>query len=112
MPELHPFVHSPSCMAVERDQAVDTAAASGLEKVYREQAPRLWRALLAYSGDQEVAADALAEAFAQAVARGAALRTPKRWVWTVAFRLAAGELKERRRRAPAPSESAPTHPMP
>jgi len=69
-----------------------------LEETYREHAPKLWRALIAYAGDREVADDALSEAFAQAAARGAALRTPERWIWTAAFRIAAGELKERRRR--------------
>lgn len=43
-----------------------TDAAEGLERVYREEAPRLWRALVAYSGDPDVASDAVAEAFAQA----------------------------------------------
>ena len=79
----------------------------GLEHVYREHAPRLWRALVAYTGDREVADDALAEAFAQAVARGDALHAPERWVWVAAFRIAAGELKERERRAVAHESSAP-----
>ncbi len=68
------------------------------EPVYREQAPKLWRALVASFGNPEVASDALHEAFAQAPARGDALRTPERWVWTAAFRIAAGEVSERSRR--------------
>jgi DNA-directed RNA polymerase specialized sigma24 family protein len=71
-----------------------------LEALYREQAPRLWRALLAYAGDGEVASDALAETFAQAIARGDAIEQPEVWVWRVAFRIAAGELKDRRRHLP------------
>jgi RNA polymerase sigma-70 factor (ECF subfamily) len=71
-----------------------------LEALYREQAPHLWRALLAYAGDGEVASDALAETFAQAIARGDAIERPEVWVWRVAFRIAAGELKDRRRRLP------------
>jgi DNA-directed RNA polymerase specialized sigma24 family protein len=39
----------------------------------------------------------MAEAFAQALGRGAAVETPDRWIWCAAFRIAAGELKERRR---------------
>lgn len=39
-----------------------------------------------------------AEAFAQALGRGEELREPLRWVWRVAFRVAAGELKDRGRR--------------
>lgn len=68
-----------------------------LERVYREQGDRLWRALLLWCGDREVASDAVAEAFAQALHRGEAIRTPDRWIWRAAFRIAAGELKRRRR---------------
>lgn len=68
---------------------------NGLGKVYREQAPKLWRALTAYAGS-DIADDALSEAFIQAAARGTALRAPERWVWAAAFRIAAGELKLRR----------------
>jgi RNA polymerase sigma-70 factor (ECF subfamily) len=75
-----------------------------LEALYREQAPRLWRALLAYAGDGEVASDAVAETFAQAIARGEAIERPEVWVWRVAFRIAAGELKDRRRRLPVSVE--------
>jgi RNA polymerase sigma-70 factor (ECF subfamily) len=70
-----------------------------LERLYRERGDRLWRAVLAFAGDREVADDAVAEAFAQALRRGPAIRSPERWVWRTAFRIAAGELKERRRRA-------------
>jgi RNA polymerase sigma-70 factor, ECF subfamily len=72
--------------------------ASDLEDVYRTQGPIIWRALLAFTADTAVADDALAEAFAQALARGDELRDPLRWIWRVAFRIAAGELKDRRRR--------------
>jgi RNA polymerase sigma-70 factor, ECF subfamily len=72
--------------------------ASGLEELYRREGPAIWRALLAYAGDRDVADDALDEAFAQALARGTAIREPLRWIWRVAFRVAAGELKDRRSR--------------
>jgi RNA polymerase sigma-70 factor (ECF subfamily) len=68
-----------------------------IEAVYREQAPRLWRSLLAYTGDAAIADDAMAEAFAQALRRGKAVREPERWVWRAAYRIAAGSLKERAR---------------
>ena len=55
----------------------------------------MWRALYAYSGKPEVADDALAEAFAQAIRRGEELRNPERWIWRVAFKIAAAELKSR-----------------
>jgi RNA polymerase sigma-70 factor (ECF subfamily) len=66
-----------------------------LERVYRKDGDRLWRAVLLASGSREVADDAVAEAFAQALRRGRALRDPAAWVWRAAFRIAAGELKDR-----------------
>jgi RNA polymerase sigma-70 factor (ECF subfamily) len=72
-------------------------AERGLEQLYLEDGSRLWRALVAFSGDREVASDAVAEAFAQALGRENVLRDPQRWVWRAAFRIAAGELKDRRR---------------
>lgn len=75
---------------------------SALERLYREHGDRLWRALLAWSGDRDVASDAVAEAFAQALRRGEALRDPLRWVWRAAFRIAAGDLRDRRRAQAAP----------
>lgn len=79
------------------DAAVRVKGSEGLERVYRDEAPRLWRSLVAYSGDREIASDAVAEAFAQALRGADAIREPDRWVWKVAFRIASGELKERRR---------------
>ncbi len=69
----------------------------GVELLYREHGERLWRAVMAFTGDREVASDAVAEAFAQALRRGDAIRDPLRWIWRAAFRIAAGELKERGR---------------
>ena len=79
---------------------------AGLEEVYREEGDGLWRAVLAFAGDPEVASDAVAEAFAQALRRGEAIRDPKRWVWRAAFRIAAGDLAARRRTVDAPAERA------
>jgi RNA polymerase sigma-70 factor (ECF subfamily) len=73
--------------------------ATGLERVYRSEGPAIWRALLAFTGDAATAEDALSEAFAQALARGDALRDPGRWIWRVAFRVAAGEMRDRRQRS-------------
>jgi RNA polymerase sigma-70 factor, ECF subfamily len=66
-----------------------------VEAVYRTDGARLWRALYVFAGDKEVASDAVAEAFAQALRRGGAIRDVQRWVWRAAFRLAAGDLKRR-----------------
>jgi RNA polymerase sigma factor (sigma-70 family) len=82
---------------VEGDRLEPESVERRLERVYREQGARIWRAVLLSSGSREVADDAVAEAFAQALRRGRALRDPAAWVWRVAFRLAAGELKERGR---------------
>jgi RNA polymerase sigma-70 factor (ECF subfamily) len=66
-----------------------------LEEVYRADAKHLWWALIAFTGDRELASDAVAEAFAQALKRGESIRAPSPWVRRAAFRLAAGELKRR-----------------
>ena len=73
---------------------------TNLESVYREQGPRLWRALLGFTADPDVASDALAEAFAQALALADTIRSPADWIWTVAFRIAGGELQRRQRDRP------------
>ena len=44
-----------------------------VEAVYRSVHPRLWRSLLSYTGDAELASDAEAEAFAQVLRRGDAV---------------------------------------
>src|SRR5437870_8933778 len=71
-----------------------------VERIYREDGGRLWRAVLVFAGDPEVASDAVAEAFAQVLRRGRAVRSPGAWVWRAAFRIAAGELKLRGRELP------------
>jgi RNA polymerase sigma-70 factor (ECF subfamily) len=81
---------------MSNEMMAETAAVTAIEKLYRDQGRRLWWALLAYAGDPDVASDAAAEAFAQALRRGAELRDPRAWVWQVAFRIAAGELQHRR----------------
>ena len=75
---------------------VDTSPQGELERLYRDQRDRMWRAVLAFTGDPDVASDAVAEAFAQALRRGAAIHSPERWLWRSVFRIAAGELKQRR----------------
>jgi RNA polymerase sigma-70 factor (ECF subfamily) len=67
--------------------------AEAVEDVYRQDGARLWRAVFAFSGNEDVASDAVAEAFAQALRRGTAVRDVRAWVWRSAFRLAAGDLK-------------------
>ena len=81
-----------------RDPVARVESDEELDRLYREHGERLWRAVFAFAGDREVASDAVAEAFAQCLGRGAAVHDPGRWIWRAAFRIAAGELKERRRR--------------
>ena len=71
--------------------------AGAIERSYRANASRLWRSLLLFSGSVDVADEALAEAFAQAVARGDAIRDVDAWIWKAAFKIAGGELQQRRR---------------
>jgi RNA polymerase sigma factor (sigma-70 family) len=71
-----------------------------VERSYRAQSESLWRALLLFSGDADVASDAVAEAFAQALRRGSEVRDVDRWVWRVAFHIARGDLQRRSRDEP------------
>ena len=80
------------------DAAMRVKDAGEVERVYRERGEALWRSLVAYAGDREIANDAVGEAFAQAVRREPELRDAERWIWTAAFRIAAGTLQEERRR--------------
>lgn len=77
-------------MRVRQDAEIE------IERLYREEGARLWRALVAYSGDREIAADAVAEAFARALAQVGEIRSPRPWLWRTAFRIAAKELRTRR----------------
>jgi RNA polymerase sigma-70 factor (ECF subfamily) len=92
--------------AVEAD--VDREAASearsgavgrDIERLYRDQGLRLWRALVLTTASPDVADDAVAEAFAQALSRGTLIREPLAWIWRVALRTADREMRERRGQA-------------
>jgi RNA polymerase sigma-70 factor (ECF subfamily) len=72
------------------------AMTSRVEAAYRRTHERLWRSLLAFGRDPELASDAEAEAFAQALRRWDAIDDVERWVWRAAFRIAAGMLADRR----------------
>jgi RNA polymerase sigma factor (sigma-70 family) len=78
-----------------QDAGVSHATATDWEQVYREESPKLWRALVLHTGSSEVASDAVAEAFAQGIARGDAIRKPGAWVWKAAFVIARGDLAQR-----------------
>jgi hypothetical protein len=64
----------------------------------------LWRAIVAYAGGRaDVADEAVAEAFARAIERDGQVRDPKVYLYRVAFRVAASELRQR---TEAPIEEA------
>jgi RNA polymerase sigma-70 factor, ECF subfamily len=80
---------------------VKTDVRTAWEDLYRREGSRLWRALVLFTGDSEVASDAMAEAFAQGIARGTSIRRPGAWVWRAAFMIARGELSRLDARAPS-----------
>jgi RNA polymerase sigma-70 factor (ECF subfamily) len=81
-------------------------AQSDIEVLYRADADRLWRAIYAFAGDVEIANDAVAEAYAQVLHRGEAVRDPAAWVWRAAFRISRGALKARRHAIDPPPDPA------
>jgi RNA polymerase sigma factor (sigma-70 family) len=83
-----------------------------VEQVYRDQGDRLYYALLAYSRDSDVARESVAEAFARANASAGSIRELVPWVWRVAFRLAAEEMKRRGRFAPLGDAEQPPYEPP
>lgn len=90
--------------AARRTTATSTGASVRVHDAWVAHHERLWRSVLAWSGDRDIASDAVAEAFAQAARRGAAIDDVGRWVWRAAFRIAGGLLADRRRHngGPAP----------
>jgi DNA-directed RNA polymerase specialized sigma24 family protein len=83
-----------------------------IERAYREQSQRMWRALFGYTGDPEIASDALAESFARALRFQGEIRDLSAWTWRVAFRVAAAELRRRRDSMPATEATGYTMPEP
>ncbi|MBT8207719.1 MAG: sigma-70 family RNA polymerase sigma factor [Acidimicrobiia bacterium] len=74
---------------------MNTMVLGKAEASYRRIHDRLWRSLLAYSGDPEVASDAESEAFSQCLRRADEIDNVDAWVWKASFRIAAGLLKKR-----------------
>ena len=63
------------------------------DAIWRGSGTTLWRAVYAYAGGRrDVADDAVAEAFARVMARGAEVREPLPYLYRVAFRVASAEL--------------------
>jgi len=91
---------------VHDDAVVTDATQPAAQELYRTEHERLWRSVLLFCGDPEIASDAVAEAFAQLLRRGDEVRSPARWVWRATFRIAGGELKRRSMNAVLPDDIA------
>ena len=79
------------------------------ERLFRETAPALWRALYGFTGGRrQIAEDALAEAFARAIERDRTIRHPLPYVYRTAFRLASAELQRDRRHGSLPVDLVAT----
>lgn len=77
------------------------------DAIYREAGARLWRSLYAYTaGREDVAHDAMAEAFARAIERAGSIREPVPYLYRTAFRIAAAELRRRPTDEPVPDAPA------
>jgi RNA polymerase sigma-70 factor, ECF subfamily len=64
------------------------------DAIWRDEGPGIWRAVLAYSaGRRDIADDAVAEAFARVIERGSSVRDPVAYLYRVAFRIAAADLR-------------------
>jgi len=91
------------------EETVDRAARSSerAQAAWTAHHERLWRSVLAWSGNGDIADDAVAEAFAQAIRRGDEIEDVGRWVWRAAFRIAGGLLSDRRRHDGGPARERP-----
>ena len=89
----------------------DAHGPAQIERMFAGDGPRLWRAVVAYTGDRELASDAVAEAFTLALERQDEISSLSGWVWRVAFRLASAELRSRRRSAHQTPADRPVDPV-
>jgi RNA polymerase sigma-70 factor (ECF subfamily) len=80
--------------------------AHDFDALFRDAGAGVFRTLYAYTGGRrDVAEEAMAEAFARALARSGSIRDPVAWIYRTAFRLANEELRRERRRGPAPADA-------
>ena len=85
-----------------------TTETHDFDALFREAGGGVFRTLYAYTGGRrDVAEEAMAEAFARALARAGTIRDPVAWIYRTAFRLANEELRAERRRRPAPETESP-----
>lgn len=89
-----------------RDLRLETGA--DLERLYRESAPQLWRAIYGFAGGRrDIAEDAVAEAFARAIEHVDRIREPIPWIYRTAFRIASRELQREKRLPPPAPDPVP-----
>jgi len=74
----------------------EATAERDIERLFASESPRMWRSIVGYTGDPDIASDAVAEAFTLALERSQDIASPAGWLWRVAFRIATAELKRRR----------------
>jgi RNA polymerase sigma-70 factor (ECF subfamily) len=86
-----------------------TTEVHDFDALFREAGSGVFRTLYAYTGGRrDIAEEAMAEAFARALARSATIRDPVAWIYRTAFRIANEELRAERRRGVAThDEEAP-----
>lgn len=76
-----------------------TTEAHDFDTLFREAGSGVFRTLYAYTGGRrDIAEEAMAEAFARALAHRTTIREPIAWIYRTAFRLANEELRAERRR--------------
>ena len=64
------------------------------DELYRRAGARLWRTMLAYTGGRrDITDDVVAEAFARTLERATQVRSFEPYLYRIAFRLAAAELR-------------------
>ena len=94
---------------VPLSEELTTTEVHDFDALFREAGAGVFRTLYAYTGGRrDVAEEAMAEAFARALARSGSIQDPIAWIYRTAFRLANDELRaERRRSARAADAEAP-----
>jgi RNA polymerase sigma-70 factor (ECF subfamily) len=87
--------------ATDREEA---PTSEEYERLFRQEGERMWRTLFGFTGGRgDIAEEAVAEAFARAIASPKVLRDPLRWMYRTAFRVAIDEIRAERRRDAATS---------
>jgi RNA polymerase sigma-70 factor (ECF subfamily) len=90
---------------VVQDALMDETSTE-VERVYRADARKMWGALVGFTGDREIADDAVAEAFARAISHTGTIDDVRAWTWRVAFRVASAEVRRRHDQVDDPGVSA------